>query len=218
MIVYKQIVEKVLPSMKNLKLNATLAVITMLMSWSWVKADSTIVILRHGEKPPAGLGQLSCQGLNRSLALPRVLLARFGKPTAIYAPNPSIQKKDLGVPYAYIRPLATIEPLAIQIGMPVNVSWGMSDIESLAETLLSKTDGLQLVAWEHHLGKELAKLLLAKSGANKDVVPEWAGDDFDSLYVVRISSGSDGAKKVSFSHEQQGLNSMPAVCPTPNQP
>lgn len=204
--------------MKNSKLGATLAIVATFLSCSWAQADSTIVILRHGEKPPAGLGQLSCQGLNRSLALPRVLLARYGKPTAIYAPNPSIQKKDLGVPYAYIRPLATIEPLAIQIGMPVNVSWGMSDIEPLAETLLSQADGLQLVAWEHHLGKELAKLLLAKSGADKDVVPEWAGEDFDSLYVVRISSGTDGAKKVSFSHEQQGLNSMPAACPAANLP
>lgn len=209
---------KVLPFMKNAKSGALLAIVATFLCCAWAQADSTIVILRHGEKPPAGLGQLSCQGLNRSLALPRVLLARYGKPAAIYAPNPSIQKQDLGVPYAYIRPLATIEPLAIQIGMPVNVSWGMSDIEPLAETLLSKADGLQLVAWEHHLGKELAKLLLAKSGGNKNLVPEWAGDDFDSLYVVRIASGPDGAKKVSFSHEQQGLNSMPTACPAANVP
>ena len=30
----------------------------------------TIVFMRHGEKPPEGLGQLDCQGLNRALALP----------------------------------------------------------------------------------------------------------------------------------------------------
>lgn len=40
-----------------------------------VWAETTIVIIRHGEKPSAGLGQLSCQGLNRALALPQVLLA-----------------------------------------------------------------------------------------------------------------------------------------------
>lgn len=47
-------------------------------------ADSTIVILRHGEKPGRGLGQLSCQGLNRALALPPILLSRYGVPVAIY--------------------------------------------------------------------------------------------------------------------------------------
>jgi len=30
----------------------------------------TIVFLRHGEKPQRGLGQSTCQGLNRVLALP----------------------------------------------------------------------------------------------------------------------------------------------------
>ncbi len=73
-----------------------------------VRADTTVVILRHGEKPPAGLGQLTCRGLNRSLALAPVLLGRYGTPTAIYAVNPTSEKIDNGVSYAYVRPLATI--------------------------------------------------------------------------------------------------------------
>ena len=65
-------------------------------------ADETIVMVRHGEKPAAGLGQLNCQGLHRSLALPRVLQQKFGTPTAIFAPNPGIQKEDRGTPYNFI--------------------------------------------------------------------------------------------------------------------
>ncbi|WP_230632302.1 hypothetical protein [Chromobacterium violaceum] len=43
-------------------------------------ADSqTLVMLRHGEKPDGGYGQLSCKGLNRSLALIKTLPAKFGK-------------------------------------------------------------------------------------------------------------------------------------------
>jgi hypothetical protein len=38
----------------------------------------TIVCVRHGEKPPGSFGQLTCRGLNRSLALPDVLLKKFG--------------------------------------------------------------------------------------------------------------------------------------------
>jgi len=49
----------------------------------------TIVCIRHGEKPPAGLGQLTCQGLNRALRLPQVLLTKYGKPDFIFAPDPN---------------------------------------------------------------------------------------------------------------------------------
>ena len=51
--------------------------------------------MRHGEKPSGGYGQLTCQGLNRSLALPDVLLAKFGKPTYLYAPNPAVRIVDV---------------------------------------------------------------------------------------------------------------------------
>jgi hypothetical protein len=53
----------------------------------------TLVCFRHGEKPPGGLGQLTCRGLNRALALPKVLLPRYGTPRFIFAPNPA-QKVD----------------------------------------------------------------------------------------------------------------------------
>jgi hypothetical protein len=114
--------------------------------FSYAGADTTIVIVRHGEKPAQGLGQLTCQGLNRSLALAPLLLSRYGKPVAIYAPNPALLKKDNGIPYAYVRPLATIEPLAIQAGLPVNIEWGMTDIEPLAAQILSSPSE-HVVAW-----------------------------------------------------------------------
>jgi hypothetical protein len=60
-------------------------------------AEEAIVFVRHGEKPAAGLGQFDCQGLNRSLKLPAVIKAMFGKPKDIFAPDPGKQKKD-GVP------------------------------------------------------------------------------------------------------------------------
>ena len=81
-------------------------------------AKETIVFVRHGEKPPQGLGQFDCRGLNRALALPTVIQKSFGKPDAIFAPNPSDQKNDEGEHYDYVRPLATIEPTAIAFGMP----------------------------------------------------------------------------------------------------
>jgi hypothetical protein len=180
--------------------------------FSCAHAESTIVIIRHGEKPAQGLGQLTCQGLNRSLALAPLLLSRYGNPVAIYAPNPGLLKKDYGVAYAYVRPLATIEPLAIRAGLPVNLAWGMADIESLAAQVLAAQPGTQIVAWEHHWGESLARLLLARLGGNPDDVPRWQDDDFDSAFVIRVGEDAKGLRRVSFSHEQEGLDGLPQSC------
>lgn len=174
-------------------------------------ADTTIVIVRHGEKPAQGLGQLSCQGLNRSLALAPVLLSHYGRPVVIYAPNPAVKKIDKGASYAYVRPLATIEPLAIRVGLPVNIDWGMADITQLAEALLARTDGTQVVAWEHHLAEKLAKHLLVISNGNPADVPNWGDTDFDSIYVVRVT-GRDKDRHATFTHENEDLNDLPGNC------
>lgn len=179
------------------------------------QAAETIVLLRHGEKPAAGLGQLSCQGLNRSLALPGVLLSKFGPPAAVFAPNPQLGKKDHGQHYSYIRPLATIEPLAIQAGLPVNLDYGFKQIDSLQKILLAPAyqNALVLVAWEHKQAEQLARNLLKAGAANPDQVPVWGGDDFDSLYVVTIQRDSTGKTSASFRRDHQQLNQLPTRCP-----
>ena len=180
------------------------------ISISSVQADTTIVIVRHGEKPDEGLGQLTCQGLNRSLALAPLLLSRYGKPAVIYAPNPSLKKLDKRIAYAYVRPLATIEPLAIRAGLPVNVEWGISDIEPLASKILAAPKGIHVVAWEHHWAESLARHLLSRLGGNSDEVPRWGDNDFDSIFVV--SASDNEPRRVTFVHEQQGLNSLSENC------
>lgn len=188
-----------------------LAAVAALLGLGVAHADTTVVIVRHAEKPAQGLGQLTCQGLNRALALAPVLLSRYGKPAAIYAPNPAQLKKDHGVPYAYVRPLATVEPLAVRAGMPVNLQWGMTDVPDMAEQILHAGPGTYVVGWEHHWGENLARYLLSRLGANPLDVPEWQDGDYDSIYVVRIADGD--ARRASFSRESEGLNALPAVCP-----
>src|SRR3954467_8826532 len=58
------------------------------------RAEQTLVFMRHGEKPSGGYGQLTCQGLNRALALPGVLAAGFGRPNYLYAPDPTVKVPD----------------------------------------------------------------------------------------------------------------------------
>lgn len=174
----------------------------------------TIVLLRHGEKPDAGLGQLNCQGLNRALALPRVLETKYGKPDVLFAPNPAAQKKDQGILYSYVRPLATIEPSAIYFGLPVNATIDFANTDDLRKALLAPQyrSSLLVVAWEHHMAEKLARQIVVEYGGNPASVPHWEGQDFDSLYLLRIVRDGSGAK-INFSVDKQGLNDRPLTCP-----
>jgi hypothetical protein len=174
----------------------------------------TIVLVRHGEKPANGLGQLDCQGLNRALALPSVIAETFGRPSAVFAPDPSQQRKDDGVAYDYVRPLATIEPTAIFFGLPINTHFGVSDTDGLRAALdqPAYSNALVVVAWEHTLIETIASGLLAAHGGDASRVPKWHGDDFDSVYVVTITR-TGSATKAEFAIRHEGLNGQQATCP-----
>ena len=177
-------------------------------------ATETIVLIRHGEKPKEGLGQLDCQGLNRALALPAVIQSAFGRPSAIYAPDPSQQKEDEGIPYDYVRPLATIEPTAISFGLPVITTFGFSNTDGVQAAIErpSNHNALVLISWEHKLIETIARGLLSAHGGDAALVPKWHGDDFDSMYIVTISWLGDGSK-ATFRHAFEGLNGQPTTCP-----
>lgn len=174
----------------------------------------TIVLVRHGEKPALGLGQLNCQGLNRALALPAVIGKQFGRPDAIFAPDPAQSKEDHGHPYNYVRPLATIEPTAIAFGLPVDASIGVSNLDALRQKLESPAyrSALLVVAWEHVDIAKLARLLIADHGGDPAVVPDWQGDDFDSIYVVRLAQTGAGTV-ARFDQRHEGLDGQPTACP-----
>ncbi|MGD0430195.1 MAG: histidine phosphatase family protein [Acetobacteraceae bacterium] len=174
----------------------------------------TIVLVRHAEKPPSGLGQLNCQGLNRALALPPVIKKAFGTPAAIFAPNPSEQKTDDGKLYDYVRPLATIEPAAIAFGLPIHSEIGQSRIDDLQRQLNSPIyhDAYVLVAWEHTEAMLLARALMKQFGGDPNAVPDWKGTDFDSIYVLRIRRAGTAAT-ASFELNHEGLDGQPTSCP-----
>lgn len=173
----------------------------------------TIVLIRHGEKPEQGLGQLNCRGLNRSLRLPAVIKARFGAPAAIFAPNPAEQKTDQGIAYDYVRPLATVEPMAIRFGLPVNAGIGVEDISKLKDKLEDKAyaNALVVVAWEHKQLVKLARSLLDHHGGDARQAGKWPGSDFDSIYVVRIVRDGESTR-AAFEHGHQGLTGKLGAC------
>jgi hypothetical protein len=156
-----------------------------------VQAEQTIVFFRHGEKPPGGLGQLTCQG-----------------------PNPATKMSDPAGSYFYVRPLATIEPVAIRAGRSVNTNYGYNNITGLRNILVrsSKADTTIFVAWEHAYLVRVVRSIMDAYGGGQ-AVPDWTTGDYDSLYIVRINY-ANGSIDASFSRDREGLNGLSTTCPS----
>jgi hypothetical protein len=173
----------------------------------------TLICIRHGEKPATGLGQLSCQGLNRALALPRVLLAKYGTPQFVFASDPSQMITEYAGSYNYIRPLATIEPTAIYCGLPVNTQFGFPQITELEGEL--QKDAYQnatiYIAWEHILLDAFAKDMVETYGGDPTQVPDWPADDYDTIFVIKITR-KQGQQSVAFTTDHEGLNNLSTDC------
>lgn len=174
----------------------------------------TLVCIRHGEKPPAGLGQLTCKGLNRALALPDVLLAKYGSPQFIFAPNPTQKVNDKGGDYDYVRPLITIEPTAIRCGLPVNTEFGFKQIKGLQDELEKPQywNATVFIAWEHLNLDKFVKHLVKADGGNPDQVLLWPDNDYDSIFLIKITH-SNRHESVAFSIDHEGLNNLSDKCP-----
>lgn len=178
----------------------------------------TLVFLRHGEKPPEGNGQLTPQGLNRALALATLLPKKFGRPDFLFAPDPAATiVSDKGGHFFYCRPLATIEPTAIALGLPVQTPFGFSQIDKLNAELTSPkyANALIFVAWEHGYEARAARNLMTQYHANPDEVPKWLGPDYDSLYVLKLTRTPGQPAKITFTLEHQGLDNLSKEMPTP---
>lgn len=176
-------------------------------------STETIVLIRHGEKTPTELGQLDCQGLNRALALPDILIGKYGKPDYLFAPNPSSRVvTHNGTSYSYIRPLATIEPTAIRLGLPVNAQIGFTDIKRLQDELTQPVyaSSVIFIAWEHLAEDQFAKNIMATYGshASNDEasgVPDWSSKDYDFIFVIRLMR-SGAAMTATFMVDHENLN------------
>ncbi|MGJ0506463.1 MAG: hypothetical protein ACR652_04870 [Methylocystis sp.] len=193
----------------------------------------TLVLLRHAEKPMRADGvmiedgNLGRQALDRLARLPDRLLAQFGCPDLLVAPNPAVKmhNKVTGDYFNYIRPLATIAPLAETIEFPVWTPYGYNQNDLLARDLLAdkalapRENGkarVVFIAWERKnirkLYEALGRLgrLAPREGATVSVdgaaykcesPAVWEQCDFDSLWLVHVQDGG-----VCLTRQQENLN------------
>ncbi|MGY2442950.1 histidine phosphatase family protein [Pseudomonas sp. SDO52101_S400] len=183
-----------------------------------VDGTQTLIFLRHGEKPAGGLGQLNCQGLNRAIELSTLLPEKFGKADYVFAANPTrnVEEGELDNSYSYIRPLMTISPAAIKLGLPVNIEFSANDTSDLARELTADKyhNSTIYTAWSHGYLPELINKVAGKAVGEKQTITEdWASGDYDSLYVLTLTWHNGKASLQSHSYKQ-GLDNGKATCPT----
>ena len=186
-----------------------------------VDGVQTLVFLRHAEKPAGGLGQLNCQGLNRAMNLATVLPEKFGKANFVFAANPTrnIEEGEKDNSYSYIRPLMTISPSAIKLGLPVNIKFSANDTSALADELVENKyhNAIIYTAWSHgYLPELINKVASEASGEKHTITDDWSGSDYDTLYVLTLTWHNGKASLLSRNYKQ-GLNHGEETCPGPTQ-
>lgn len=186
-----------------------------------VDGVQTLVFLRHGEKPAGGLGQLNCQGLNRAMNLASVLPEKFGKADFVFAANPTrnVEEGEHDNSYSYIRPLMTISPSAIKLGLPVNIKFSANDTSALADELVEDKyhNSIIYTAWSHgYLPELINKVASEASGEKQRITEDWSGSDYDTLYVLKLTWHNGKASLLSRNYTQ-GLNNGQQTCPDATQ-
>ncbi|OOV89905.1 MULTISPECIES: histidine phosphatase family protein [unclassified Pseudomonas] len=178
----------------------------------------TLVFLRHAEKPAGGLGQLNCQGLNRAIDLASLLPEKFGKADYVFAANPTrnVEEGEFDNSYSYIRPLMTISPSAIKLGLPVNIEFSANDTSALADELLEDRyhNSIIYTAWSHgYLPELINKVAQEAVGDKRTITDDWASNDFDTLYVLTLTWHNGKATLLSRNYKQ-GLDNGQESCPS----
>ena len=151
-----------------------------------------VMIIRHGEKPADnsnGGDNLSCQGQNRALQLPVVLIKKMGKPDYTYVPALKLDKNT-----AHSRMFQTVTPFAVKYNLSINSKYQADDFAGAAKSVLKK-NGTVLMVWSHSEMPDLASAL------GVDNPPKWKGADFDSMWIVTYAKG-----KAELTLEQEGLS------------
>ena len=119
-------------------------------------------------------------------------------------------------PSCYIRPLATIEPTAIRCQLPVNTRFGFTDIAGLEAELRKPIyeRAVVFVSWEHLMLVKFVRHLVASLGGDPAQVQDWPSNDYDRIYVVRIST-HDSHASVSFALDHEELGRLSDRFPIP---
>ena len=160
----------------------------------------TIYLIRHAEKPlgagpPHGVDidgnqdpeSLTPRGWQRAGAIVSLFgggpagssadAAPFPPPTHLFA-------SLVGAGSSSRRPRQTLDPLAERLGLEVDTRFLKPQIAELAAAAVA-TDGVVLIAWEHHLIPALTSAILGSASGLPTI---WPDDRYDMVWIVDVAT------------------------------
>ncbi|ESZ90225.1 putative phosphoglycerate mutase family protein [Sclerotinia borealis F-4128] len=144
----------------------------LLLLLSTPLSAQTVYLIRHGEKPSDGGVGLSTMGLERAQCLRSV----FGSASShdigyIMAQTPKSNGKRA-------RPLETVQPLATDLNLTVDISCDRDDADCVADVVQGyEGTGNILICWEHDGLTEIVEAL------GDGEAPDYDGDEFNVIWT-----------------------------------
>ncbi|KFX91737.1 hypothetical protein V490_05751 [Pseudogymnoascus sp. VKM F-3557] len=139
---------------------------------SAVAAKPTVFLIRHGEKPADGGNGLNGQGLQRAQCLRDV----FGSSSSYNIGHIMAQTPDSDGSRA--RPLDTVQPVASDLGLSVDISCDRDDQKCVADVVNNYSgSGNILICWEHDALTDIVDEL----GDSK--APSYPDDSFNLIWT-----------------------------------
>lgn len=155
-------------------------------------ATNKIMLIRHAEKPTAGVGgvtkagaaneeELIVRGWQRCGALVRFFAPADGKfidprlaqPTTIFASAIGKHSKSL-------RPQHTVLALATTLNLKLDLRFAKGDETDLAKAAVAAV-GPVLIAWEH---EDIPDIVNSIVGNSNTCPQKWAGSRFDLVWIL----------------------------------
>jgi len=178
-----------------------------------------ILLIRHGEKPPAigspaGIKEdgrrddhsLTVRGWQRAGALASYFCfprdRAIETPAKVYAPPQHGKAGDHGRPYQ------TVCPVAEKLGTAIDTRFTLDEERQLVDGVLAQS-GVVLIAWEHKRIHTIANFIL---GDETTAPQTWPDDRFDVVWIF----DRDAAGTYAFDQRPQLLlaGDRPEVIPT----
>ena len=167
--------------------------------------NSTIFIIRHGEKTFGG-GCLNIQGQERANHMKQVFDGRnLAKPAAIFA-NKYYDQTNCERCWLTVQSISQSYNVTVHFDNGYPKALGGNAGAAAAIKKVAKTAGVVLVSWEHYN----IQFLTADLGVPKHQIPHWKGSDYDTIYVLTLDA--DG-KLASFAVKAQGYTPKSTTCP-----
>lgn len=143
-------------------------------------ADTTVMIIRHAEKPESGSG-LTPEGEARARAYVGYfqhfsLDGQPMMPNALYATADSKSS---------MRPRLTIEPLSQALGLPIDDRFANKQTKDIADALRTETHGNHvLISWHH---EKIPQLIHDLGGDSAALISgdKWPSDVFGWVVVLQ---------------------------------